>query len=81
MDRLNLNAKNTVKMHRTIPIDLEDWLHGFRSSLEAHPFPKETMGCCKQGGEQPLGVDAVSNHPMPLLPAVASDNIVLSFAV
>src|SRR5260370_14148859 len=70
-----------VKAHRTIPINLEDWLHSFRSSLESHPFPKETVGCSEKGEDQPRGLDTWANAPERLFPAMVSDNVLLSFAV
>ena len=40
-DNTTSTMQNHVKSSRTIPIDLEDWLHGFTSVLDSHPWPKE----------------------------------------
>lgn len=70
-----------VKAHRTIPINLEDWLHSFRSSLEGHPFANETGSCSKEGGDQPFGLETLASGLERLFPAVGADNLLLSFAV
>lgn len=73
--------QNHVKAHRTIPRDLEDWLHSFRSSMESHPFSKEIVCCSNESGDQALGVLTLTTATGPLFGAVVSDNLVWSFAV
>ncbi len=75
-------SANDVKTNRTIPNNLDDWLHGgppqgVRSSLESHPFLKEMTAGGNEGGEQALEAVVLKS----LSAATRSDNMMLSFAV
>jgi hypothetical protein len=61
-----------VNANRTIPADLDDWLHNFRPSLEHHGSPKTIMA----GGNR--GEQNDQEAPQPL--AAASDHLTLCFA-
>ena len=59
-----------MKSKRTIPLNLDDWLKSFRSSLKDHPFPREIAADWNEGREE-----------LPDSLTSRGDNMVLSFAV
>ena len=64
-----------MKPNRAIPVDLDDWLKSFRSSLESHPFPREITAGYNHAGEQKPDGSKASSIVEP------SNNMVMSFAV
>lgn len=66
-----------MKANRTIPLDLEDWLHSFRSALEIDPFPVEVI----ENGVERQSPNRVIIECLPLSAPQQEDNLTLSFAV
>jgi hypothetical protein len=67
-----------VKGHRTIPLDLEDWLHGFQTGLEDHQWLREIAGYRHYGREQELDLLEFAGR---LASSCERDNIAGMFAI
>jgi hypothetical protein len=65
-----------MNAQRTIPVDLEDWLHNFRSYVQIHAFAFEAEASPEDMGEplRPASSEALSTRA-PI------ENIELFFAI
>ncbi len=67
-----------MKAQKTVPLDPEDWLHGFQAGLDGHAWPKERFD--DQGHDRDPDPQR-SRISLGLAPECGSDNVFGSFAI